>query len=372
MNTKPSKQVIDKLEDRLAELVQAHTIADQSELNKAELERIAQNLRDTGMQVVISENEGYPHLYAHFQPVDTVEVWLSAHLDVVEGEDNQFTMTKKDGKLYGRGVYDMKFAVSVFEAVAESFADTKPPIGIIITTDEEVSGWYGSGYLSQKLSLKGKTIILPDGGGPWMIEKSAKGAVWVHLEACGIPAHGSRPHQGVNAIDLLIKAVSEIRKTLSAGSGDNPTDTTVNFGKVVGGEAVNKVPSWAHADLDIRFAPPLTLEAIKTAIVQVEAANPDVSISFGPEAHSHAADTDHDDTKLMHDIMQSCVGQEVMYVDSMGGSEARYYAAAGAHVIVFYPGGGGIHSAEEFLYEDSLVQCYNCVCQFIEKRCKFA
>ncbi|HEX7259781.1 MAG TPA: M20/M25/M40 family metallo-hydrolase [Candidatus Saccharimonadia bacterium] len=369
MNTKPSKHLSNKLTTRLAELVHAHTLSTQPDINKVELERIASNLKTAGMRCTIGENGGYPHLYAYFQPADQTEVWLSAHLDVVEGSEDQFNLKKADGKLFGRGVYDMKFAIPVYEAVAQHFSKAKPAMGIIITTDEEVSGLYGSSHLAKKLDLKGKTIILPDGGGPWMIERSAKGALWVHLEAQGTPAHAARPQQGVNAIELVMKAVAEIRYALAAGSGHQPSDTTVNLGKVVGGEAINKVPARAHADIDIRFAPPLSLEDVKATIVRTESTHPEVIITFGPEAQALSANIVHPDTKLLQSIMCQCVGKEVEYADSLGGSEARYYAAAGAHPIVFYPGGGGLHTDSEYIYEESLEQCYDCIRQFVEARC---
>ncbi len=369
MSAKPSKQLTDKLTNRLAELVHAHTISNQPKINKNELKQIATNLRQAGMECSVGENAGYPHLYAHFQPIAKTEVWLSAHLDVVEGEEEQFNLKKEDGKLLGRGVYDMKFAIPIYETLAANFSVRKPPIGIIITADEEVSGFYGSAFLAEKLALKTKTIILPDGGGPWMIERSAKGALWVHLEACGTAAHSSRPHQGVNAIELVMQAVSDIREVLGAASGKRADDTTINLGKIIGGEAVNKVPALAQADLDIRFSSPNTLTAIKAKIAAIEASNPQISVTFGPEGEAHTADTTHPDTKLLQSIMCGCTGKNIEYVDSLGGSEARFYAAAGAHPIVFYPGGGGLHTENEFIYEESLEQCYNCLHQFIEARC---
>ncbi|HUC20689.1 MAG TPA: M20/M25/M40 family metallo-hydrolase, partial [Candidatus Polarisedimenticolaceae bacterium] len=349
MSTPSSQSLSAKLESRLAELVHVRTLASRPKINKGELERIASNLQRAGMSCRISQNKGYPHLYAHFQPVDKTEVWLSAHLDVVGGTESQFNLKKEKGMLFGRGVYDMKFAIPVYEFLAEYFAKDRPPIGIIITTDEEVSGLYGSSYLAHKLKLKAKTIILPDGGGPWMIERSAKGAQWVHLEAFGTAAHAARPHQGVNAIELVVQAVLDIRLAVAAGHGDKPTDTTVNFGKISGGEATNQVPASAHADIDIRFSAPHALEDIKAKVRGIQASNPKVTIAFGPEAEAHSANTLHPDTRLLHTIMQGCIGKTVKYVDSTGGSEARYYAAAGAHPIVFYPGGGGIHTGKEFL-----------------------
>ncbi len=369
MATKPSKQLSGKLTNRLAELVHAHTISNESDVNRAELKRIETHLTTAGMKCSVDENQGYPYLYAHFRSSDETEVWLSAHLDVVEGEEEQFDLKKEGNKLLGRGVYDMKFAIPIYEELANDFGSVKPPIGIIITTDEEVNGIYGSAFLAEKLQLKGKTVILPDGGGPWKIERSAKGALWTHIEACGTAAHSSRPQQGVNAIELVVHAVEDIRTVLSAGSGHSPKDTTVNLGKITGGEAINKVPAWAQADLDIRFAAPQTVESIKDRILSVGKVNPDLTITFGPEAQAHSSNIDHPDTKLLQSIMCECVGKNVEYVDSMGGSEARFYAASGAHPIVFYPGGGGLHTDEEYIFEESLEQCYNCLHQFIDTRC---
>src|SRR5688572_22732928 len=67
-----------------------------------------------GFTVEQFENNGIPSLLIYNSPTrpEKFKVILNAHLDVVPGRDEQYSPQEKDGKLYGRGTYDMKAAAA--------------------------------------------------------------------------------------------------------------------------------------------------------------------------------------------------------------------------------------------------------------------
>ncbi|MBI2641920.1 M20 family metallopeptidase, partial [Candidatus Roizmanbacteria bacterium] len=76
------------------------------------------------------------------------QVLLHGHLDVVPAQDEtQFTPQQTEGRLYGRGSQDMKSGASALITVFRNLAKDLPyPIGLSLTTDEEIGGYHGAGY----------------------------------------------------------------------------------------------------------------------------------------------------------------------------------------------------------------------------------
>ena len=99
-------------------------------------------------------------LYAHIGPQVAGGVVLSGHTDVVPvagqaWDTDPFTVTEKDGKLYGRGTCDMKGFIACCLALAPRMAAAglKRPIHFAFTYDEE-TGCIGAQALAEVLRSK--------------------------------------------------------------------------------------------------------------------------------------------------------------------------------------------------------------------------
>ena len=93
----------------------------------------------------------------------------------------------------------------------------------------------------------------------------AKGVLAMRLEITGVSAHGSTPWLGDNAV---LKAVDVFRSIESMAFSRESSDLfdrpSLNLGRILGGDAVNKVPDSCCIDVDIRFLPgqdPAAIEA---------------------------------------------------------------------------------------------------------------
>jgi succinyl-diaminopimelate desuccinylase len=219
---------------------------------------IERYLKDIGASCKRFECDGVPSIAA-VPGTDFAPVLLMSHIDVVDAPDELFEPVEKEGKLYGRGSIDDKYAAALsmilfreylHKAGKEGRAQKDLPLGILITGDEE-----GGGHKGAKEALK--TIrtdfcIALDGGNIRKIVTKEKGVLRLKLIARGKAAHGSRPWLGENAIEKLFEDYQRIK----AFFGDDAPEhwhKTINFSIIHSGKSENQVPDLAEAVFDVRY-----------------------------------------------------------------------------------------------------------------------
>lgn len=144
---------------------------------------------------------------------DDYSVWVMAHIDVVPVGDlslwntDPWTVTEKDGKLYGRGVEDNQQGLcsAVLAALYYIKNGIKPShtVKLLFAADEENGSQYGMIWLIKNTSLfkKNDLVLIPDGGDSigQTIEIAEKNLIWLKVNVAGKQTHGSRPDNGANA-----------------------------------------------------------------------------------------------------------------------------------------------------------------------------
>ena len=136
--------------NHLAQLVVMPTVAGEEIPADESVMHCSGILQTAGMQVTTFKKEGFASLVATSRKDQKhPKVMLVGHLDVVAAALDQFELRREDGKLYGRGVLDMKFAVACFLETAVTLKDRMDEFdfGIMLTTDEEVGGECGVNFL---------------------------------------------------------------------------------------------------------------------------------------------------------------------------------------------------------------------------------
>lgn len=226
-------------------------------------------LQHEGVQTGRMENGGVPCVYAlpenGFAPV-----LLMAHFDVVlEDDENQFTPRVEDGKLWGRGSIDDKYATAISmvlfadhlkEIKSKGGTQADMPFGILLTGDEEAGGFYGAAKALEE--IRSDFCLALDGGSPDKVVTKEKGILHARLTSYGKAAHGARPWLGVNAADTLMKDI-EALKPLFPDEGGEHWHRTMNTGRIrVGEGTLNKVPGEAVAEFDIRYTEKDNLEEL--------------------------------------------------------------------------------------------------------------
>jgi succinyl-diaminopimelate desuccinylase len=295
---------------------------------------------------------------------DTVPVMLMSHMDVVEGPDELFEPYEKDGRLYGRGSIDDKYAVALslvmlkenlLRLQKQGSSQSDLPFGILVTGDEEIGSANGAKKILPQ--VKADFCITLDGGGVDKIVIKEKGIVHLKLIARGKSGHAARPWLGLNAIENLIADYQILRTYFEATTPDH-WHRTLNFSRVHAGKSINQVPDYAEAVFDIRYTENDDVEALVTKIQD------DIQgqiIVEKKEPMFVGGDSPYLD--LLLDIAKDTrVGCE------HGASDARFLSRSETKGIVWGADGDmSQHSATEHINIDSLARLYELLDRFMQK-----
>jgi succinyl-diaminopimelate desuccinylase len=198
---------------------------------------------------------GLPVVRAELGPEDAPTVVLHGHLDVVPAYPGQFYPRVEGDRLIGRGAYDMKGALAAMLLVFAEMRDQDAVrVRLAIVSDEESEEANERG--SDRLVDAGFTGDFAITGEPtdMHIGVEAKGVLAARLDVTGRAAHGATPWLGDNAV---LKAIEVFRGIESLPFATESSELlgrpSINLGRILGGDALNKVPDRCVIDLDIRY-----------------------------------------------------------------------------------------------------------------------
>jgi succinyl-diaminopimelate desuccinylase len=196
-------------------------------------------------------------------------VHLNGHIDVVPPGDgwtlDPFAGVVRDGRIFGRGVCDMKAglaaAVYAAEAIARAGVTLPGTLEISGTVDEESGGFAGVAWLAELGRIaKARTdyVIIPEPLNVDRISVGHRGVYWFELTLVGRMAHGSMPFLGVSAIDGMTEVLSAIRRELEPALAGRLTSmpvvpeaarhATINVNAIEGGQPIAGIQSPCVAD----------------------------------------------------------------------------------------------------------------------------
>lgn len=362
--------------DRLSQLVECQSVSSNQDADKYHRETtkalgiLQAEAEAVGIPFIQTiEHNGRLSLLLGTTDSKTPDVILSGHVDVVDAPDELFHLTRDGDTLKGRGTGDMKGQVAAtqeaFLSVPRQAEDPHAPsILFIINGDEEIGSENGAKYIAEELGYRPKLLVIcPDGGEPWRMIRSAKGAQHVRFTRRGETAHASRPWEGDNAITPIVEVLGKIAKKYPVPQTENWSAPTVNFGKMAGGQAGNVVAGHAEALLDFRYADPSDLQRFLTYIKRITP--PGVEIDYPAAAALFKVDPNNQYLKLFATLIEEATGQKVTEEDEYGATDGRWWNQFGITVAVIAPPSGGHHKDDEWISLSGLVQYYEALNAFL-------
>ena len=291
----------------------------------------------------------------------------------------------KDGKLYGRGVCDMKGGMACSLLAAALLAEHRDAwngeIVLTLAGDEENMGSLGTGYMMEHIPhARGDANICGDVGSPRVVRFGEKGLMWVEVEAAGSPAHGAHVHKGTNAIDRLRKALDRVMdlerlpvnapasvvaaiaraKPISEPlSGPGEADTlgrvTVNIGTIEGGTSPNLVPTHAIARGDIRLPVGITTDVLMAKLDESLAPLEGVSWRAIRRFEPSFTEPGHEIVRRTADVAREVLGMEAAVNMRVGGSDSRWYRQYDVPTVVLGLTPFNMGGPDEYVLVDELL-----------------
>lgn len=118
----------------------------------------------------------------------------------------------EDGKIYGRGTTDMKGAVAAMIMAAATFGDlTKREFAgeIVISCSVHEECFEGVATRQVSKDVKPDVVVIGEASN-LTLKHGQRGRAEIVVETFGKPAHSSSPEKGVNAVQHMMKLISEI------------------------------------------------------------------------------------------------------------------------------------------------------------------
>lgn len=203
-------------------------------------------------------------------PVDGGTI-LSGHTDVVpvEGQTwttDPFTLTERDGRLYGRGACDMKGYLACVLAAVPTLVKTTldRPVYLAFSYDEEVGCVSGQLLAEAIRDHYRETPAACIVGEPSMLRPVVghKGIAVYEVVVRGSAGHSSRIRTEVSAVHEAARLILYLEACMERYAEEGPLDerfepphTSLHVGQIRGGTAHNIVADEARFTVDVRNLP---------------------------------------------------------------------------------------------------------------------
>jgi acetylornithine deacetylase len=299
---------------------------------------------------------------------------LSGHSDVVPvaGQDwssDPFTLTERDGRLFGRGTADMKgfIALALSRVPDIVAAEPKLPIHVALSFDEEL-GCIGVPHLLEQIgkALPRPAVAIIGEPTSMRVVDAHKGICALKTTITGLEAHSSRQDQAVSAVVAAAELITEIERIVT-GMRDrrhesfDPPYTTFNIGLIDGGTAVNIVPRHCVFEWEFRAVPGVANDDV---IGQVDAYVEDTMLprmrkvfpaaSITTEAYAQAPPLQSPDGSPAVALAMRLTGANRTEAVSFA-AEAGHFQGAGMAAVICGPGDiAQAHQPDEFISVEQL------------------
>jgi acetylornithine deacetylase/succinyl-diaminopimelate desuccinylase-like protein len=277
-----------------------------------------------------------------------------------------FEAAVRDGALYGLGANNCKGSTALHIWLGEEIMRAGGPrqgeITFTFTGDEERLGPDGMRYLREVGALKPDFMLVGGPTGNDLIAEE-RGVLWLRVTASGRAAHGGDPEAGDNAILRMMRLVAHLRGEMEprlAARVSGEKRSTMNIGRIQGGQNVNVVPSSCVLEIDRRLLPDEDVDEAFREMADILAASGEPAHSFEVEfltgTNGFSPPLDGTGISALAAAIEARRGRAPAFINALAVSEGRYFAGDDIEIVNFGPGDGATsHAANEHVALDQMV-----------------
>ena len=341
---------------------------------------VADWLREHGLEVTVDEPvPGRPSVVAVARGTGGgASLMLNAHLDTVnvDGMHRPHEPVVRDGRLYGRGAYDMKGGLAAIMVAGAAAAGDGLSGDVIVTAvaDEEHSS---EGVQSVLRRWRADACVVTE---PTHLCACVahKGFVWAQLETQGRAAHGSRADLGVDAIVGMAPALAGIpalQRRLDAHEHPLLGAASLHASLISGGQELSSYPERCVLEVERRTLPGESAADVERELQELLAlaleADPRLTtqLRMGLVREPFQVDPSAGIVATLRAAAVQTLGTEPEIVGHKAWMDAAFIAAAGIPTVVFGPTGEGAHAVEEHVELESVEQVAEVVIETARRFC---
>ena len=307
---------------------------------------------------------------------------LNAHCDTVDvtGMPDPFSAEICDGKLYGRGSYDMKGSLAACMAAAKALADAgvelRGDVLVAAVADEEY-GSLGTREIISGLHVDGAIVTEPTALDVCLAHK---GYLWIRVHVGGRAAHGSKFELGIDAnmkMGRFLAELSGLERELRARK-PHPLvgPPSLHAATLHGGSGLSTYAAVSAVEIERRTVPGETeaeaVAEIQAIVDRLTAEDADFRATVecffardpfeAREGSAIVAAVDAAARKVR--------GCGVRHIGDTPWMDAALLQAAGADTVVFGATGAGAHSDCEWVELESVYQLAEILAEAAAEYCR--
>ncbi|HSP89421.1 MAG TPA: ArgE/DapE family deacylase [Vicinamibacterales bacterium] len=344
---------------------------------------VADALRALGLEVAVHEPQpGRASVVGRLRGSRAGRsLMFNAHADTVDvgGMDAPFSGEIRDGRLYGRGAFDMKGGLAAMMGAVKALADAGRPHGgeilLAAVADEEYAS-LGTEDLVTRYRPDAAIVTEPTA---LDICLAHKGFAWFEVTTRGRAAHGSRFDLGVDAnmhMGRVLADLDALEKDLRARIPHRLVGPpSLHAATLAGGSALSTYAASCRLQIERRTIPGERRDAVAGEIramlerqsardASFEAAFEELLVREPFEVAEDAAIV-----RALTDASTAVLGRRPAYVGQTPWMDAALLAGAGAETVVMGATGAGAHAMEEWVDLASVHQLAACLAEAAVRYC---
>jgi acetylornithine deacetylase len=293
---------------------------------------------------------------------------LYGHIDTVgvTAMPEPFSAAVRDGKMYGRGAYDMKGGVTACLAAVKALRDAGATLGgdilIACVADEEVAS---IGIADVLRHVRADAAIVTEAT-ELRVCLAHRGFSWVEVETLGVAAHGSRYDLGIDAnmrMGRFLARLDKLEQELRARPRHPLVGPPSLHAAVLrGGTGVSTYADHCRLEIERRTVPGETEEQVLAEIHALTDALAAEDATFRATVRpmltrgSFEVDRNAAIVGAVLGAATSVLGATPDVIGEPYWMDAALLADAGIDTVVIGPVGAGAHALEEWVSLDSVAK----------------
>ncbi|HEY2014849.1 MAG TPA: ArgE/DapE family deacylase [Bryobacteraceae bacterium] len=331
---------------------------------------IAGSLRSMGLEAEIFEPET-----GRTSAVGTLRgtgggrrLMLNAHCDTVDvaGMAEPFSGALRDGRVYGRGSFDMKGSLTACMAAAKALAESGQRLRgdlIVAAVADEEYGSLGTRDLIARIPVDGAIVTEPTA---LQVCLAHKGYLWIEVEITGRAAHGSKFELGIDAnmkMGQFLYGLSQLERDLRSRR-PHPLvgPPSLHAAMLRGGSGLSTYAATSTVQIERRTIPGETeaqaVREIQAIVDSLAAADPDFCAAVRPFFVRDPFEVSPDAAivQAVDRAAEKVLGRAPAHIGDTPWMDAALLQAAGVETVVCGATGAGAHADVEWVDLESVVK----------------